>query len=58
MNWNVNYSSLRPFLCHITNQFAQKIKFLANLIKYFISIGNIYLVKSLSISTKWSMRPF
>ena len=39
---NFLYSSLRPFLCFTTNQFAQKLKFLANLITYLVNICNIY----------------
>ena len=30
-----DYSLLRPFLCFTTNQFAHKLKILANLITYF-----------------------
>ena len=32
------YIELRPFLCFTTNQFAQKFKFLANLITYFVNM--------------------
>ena len=35
------YSSLRSLLCHPTNQFAQKFKFLANFITYFVNTYNI-----------------
>ena len=45
----VCYSLLCPFLCFTTNQFAQKLKFVANLIKYFVNICNIYY---------WSKRRF
>ena len=33
-------------------------KKMANIITYFLNICNIYYVKSLSKSVKWSMRPF
>ena len=38
----MTYSLLRTFLCFTTNQFAQKFKFLANLITYFANMRNIY----------------
>ena len=36
------YSSLLPFLCFTTNQFAHKLIFLANSIKYFVNVFIIY----------------
>ena len=41
------YILLRPFLCFTTNQIAQKLIFLANLITYFVNMCNIYLVNHL-----------
>ena len=41
-----------PFLCSTTNQFPQNFKFLANLIKYFVNICNVYNLFSKSV--KWS----
>ena len=37
-----SYSSLRPFMCFTTNQFAQQFKFVANLITYVVNICIIY----------------
>ena len=45
-------------MCFTANQFAMKLKVLANLITYFVSICNTYEGKLLSNSVKWSMRPF
>ena len=47
MGWTIFsfYSLLRPFLRFSANQFAQKFKFLVNLILYFVNICNIYYIK-------------
>ena len=37
---------------------TRNLLFLANFITYFVNICNIYKVKSLSKSVKWSMRQF
>ena len=39
------YSLHCPFLCFTTNQFAQKFKFLANRITYYVNMYNIYGVR-------------
>ena len=36
------YNLLHPFMCFTTNQFAQKLKFLANFITYYVNICNSY----------------
>ena len=59
MNYNEAYtcSSIGSFMYFKTDQFAQNF-FFVNLFSYFVSICNIYEVKLLSNSVKWSMRPF